>query len=169
MPSSDLENSVMPDATTTPFIEGQGISVALRDVETELARLWAPAAEQLGTTNQDAPNVTRVVLANLVVECLSGNAQSLSPVLETVIARFPCRAILLCNSPDPDRRITAESRALPSAVAWPAASLLGTNHSEGWPQRSRPASRGGPFLAGGQPAASLVVDWRPQKPGKAFS
>ncbi len=102
----------MPDATSTPFIEGQGISVALRDVETELARLWGPAAEQLGTKNQEAPNVTRIVLANLVVECLSGNAQSLAPVLETVIARFPCRAILLCGSDASDRRITAEISAL---------------------------------------------------------
>ena len=112
MPSSDLENSLMPDATATPFIEGQGISVALRDVETELARLWGPAAEELGTTNQETPNVTRIVLANLVIECLSGNAQSLGPVLETVIARFPCRAILLCGSDNPDRRITAEISAL---------------------------------------------------------
>jgi hypothetical protein len=38
----------MPDATAAPMIEGQGIPVELRDVEPELAKLWGPAAEQVG-------------------------------------------------------------------------------------------------------------------------
>ncbi len=98
--------------TTTPFIEGQGISVELRDVEAELARLWGPAAEQVGGPDIENPNVTRIVLANLVVECLDGDVESLEPVLEIVIARFPCRAILLCGSDSQERRITAQISAL---------------------------------------------------------
>jgi glucose-6-phosphate dehydrogenase assembly protein OpcA len=98
--------------TTAPFIEGQGLSVDLRNVETELARLWGPAAEQAGGPEIENPNVTRIVLANLVVECLDGNLEALEPVLETVIARFPCRAILLCGSHSPERKITAQVSAL---------------------------------------------------------
>jgi glucose-6-phosphate dehydrogenase assembly protein OpcA len=107
-----LENVLMPDATTAPLIDGQGISVELRDVEPELARLWGPAAEQVGGPELENPHVTRIVLANLVVECLGGNVESLAPVLETVMARFPCRAIVLCGSDDPARKITAEISAL---------------------------------------------------------
>ena len=60
----------MPDATTDSFLEGQGIPVDLRDIETELAKLWGPAAEQVGGPELENPHVTRIVLANLVVECL---------------------------------------------------------------------------------------------------
>ena len=102
----------MPDATAAPMIEGQGIAVELRDVEPELAKLWGPAAEQDGGPELENPHVTRIVLANLVVECLGGNVESLAPVLQTVMARFPCRAILLCGSDDPGRKITAEVSAL---------------------------------------------------------
>src|SRR5262245_32383572 len=102
----------MADATTAPFIEGQGIPVDFRDVEPELARLWGPAAEQVGGPALENPHVTRIVLANLVVECLDGNVKSLEPILETVIARFPCRAILLCRSDNTNRKITAEISAL---------------------------------------------------------
>lgn len=102
----------MPDATTAPLIEGQGISVELRDVEAELARLWGPAAEQVGGPDLENPHVTRIVLANLVVECLDGDVESLEPVLETVMARFPCRAILLSGSDELARKITAEISAL---------------------------------------------------------
>ena len=82
----------MPDASAAPTIEGQGIPVELRDVEPELTRLWGPAAEEVGGPEIESPHVTRVVLANLVVECLGDNSQALAPVLETVMARFPCRA-----------------------------------------------------------------------------
>ena len=84
----------MPDATTTPLIDGQGIPVELRDVEPELARLWGPAAEQVGGPELENPHVTRIVLANLVVECLDGDVESLAPVLETVMATVP----LPCHS-----------------------------------------------------------------------
>jgi glucose-6-phosphate dehydrogenase assembly protein OpcA len=102
----------MSDATAAPFFEGQGISVELRDVEAELTKLWGPAALELAGSDALTPHVTRVVLANLVVECLGGNALALEPVLETVMARFPCRAILLCVADDLDRRVTAEISAL---------------------------------------------------------
>ena len=102
----------MPDATAASLISGQGIPVELRNVEPELAKLWGPAAEQMAGPELENPHVTRVVLANLVVECLDGNVDSLEPVLETVIARFPCRAILLCGSADSARKITAEISAL---------------------------------------------------------
>src|SRR5262249_39064439 len=77
----------------------------------ELAKLWGPAAEQVGGPDVENPNVTRIVLANLVVECLDGRDE-LEPVLETVMARFPCRAIVVCGSEDHHRRITAEGSAL---------------------------------------------------------
>jgi glucose-6-phosphate dehydrogenase assembly protein OpcA len=51
-------------------------------------------------------------LANLVVECSGGDGESLGPVLETVIARFPCRAIVVRGSDDPERKISAEVSAL---------------------------------------------------------
>jgi glucose-6-phosphate dehydrogenase assembly protein OpcA len=102
----------MAAATTESFLEGQGIRVDLPNIEAELANLWGPAAEQVGGPDVENPNVTRVVLANLVVECLDGGGESLGPVLETVMARFPCRAIVLCGSGDQDRRIAADVSAL---------------------------------------------------------
>jgi len=102
----------MPVATTDSFLEGQGIPVDLPNIEAELAKLWGPAAEQVGGPDLENPHVTRIVLANLVVECLDGDGESLGPVLETVIARFPCRAIVVRGSDDQDRRITAQISAL---------------------------------------------------------
>ncbi len=100
------------DATTASFLEGQGIPVNLPNIETELSKLWGPAAEQIGGPELENPHVTRIVLANLVVECLDGDGELLGPVLETVIARFPCRAIVMLGSDDPERHITAEVSAL---------------------------------------------------------
>jgi len=102
----------MPAATTDSFLEGQGISVDLPNIETELAKLWGPAAERVGGPDLENPHVTRIVLANLVIECLDGDGESLGPELETVIARFPCRAIVVRGSDDQNRRITAEVSAL---------------------------------------------------------
>ncbi len=82
------------------------------EIETELAKLWGPAAEQIGGPELENPHVTRIVLANLVVECLGGHCESLGPVLETVIARFPCRAIVVRGSDDPERHLGAEVSAL---------------------------------------------------------
>jgi glucose-6-phosphate dehydrogenase assembly protein OpcA len=102
----------MSTATTTSFLEGQGIAVDLPNIEDELAKLWGPAAQQAGGLDAQTPNVTRVVLANLVVECLDSGGELLGPVLETVMARFPCRAIVVCGSSDHGRRISAEVSAL---------------------------------------------------------
>ncbi len=60
----------MPDAMTDSFLAGHGIPVALPEIEAELAKLWGPAAEQVGGPQIDSPNVTRIVLANLLVESL---------------------------------------------------------------------------------------------------
>jgi glucose-6-phosphate dehydrogenase assembly protein OpcA len=102
----------MPVATTTPLIEGQGISVELRDVEAELDRLWEPAAVEIGGSELESGHVTRIALANLVLGCLDSNLGAIEPVLATVVARFPCRAIVLCASDAPGRKITAEISAL---------------------------------------------------------
>jgi glucose-6-phosphate dehydrogenase assembly protein OpcA len=102
----------MSSATTDSFLEGQGIPVDLANIEGELARLWGPAAQQIGGPEIENPHVTRIVLANLVVERLERAGELLAPVLETVIARFPCRAIVVCGSAGPDRQIAAEVSAL---------------------------------------------------------
>ncbi len=93
------------DAMTDSFLAGQGMLVDLGRVETELSKLWGPAAEQAGGPEVENPHVTRIALANLVVECPAGACEPLGEVLETVIARFPCRAIVLRGSDDPGRRL----------------------------------------------------------------
>jgi glucose-6-phosphate dehydrogenase assembly protein OpcA len=102
----------MTGSSTDSFLDGQGIPVELPQIESELAKLWGPAAEQIGGPDVENPHVTRIVLANLVVECLGGDGESLAPVLETVIARFPCRAIVVRGSDDRQRHLTAEVSAL---------------------------------------------------------
>jgi glucose-6-phosphate dehydrogenase assembly protein OpcA len=107
-----MEIEHMADVTTETFFDGQGVPVDLRQIEAELARLWGPAAEQIGASERDTPHVSRIVLANLVVEALAGPCESLRGVLETVVARFPCRAIVVRGCDDPMRRIAAEVSAL---------------------------------------------------------
>ncbi len=100
----------MTEQIANPFLEGHGVPVALADVEAELARLWGPAGVEAGG-DEGEPAVTRVALANLIVECLDDPARVAS-VLETVMAHYPCRAIVLCSSDATDRRIEAEASAL---------------------------------------------------------
>jgi hypothetical protein len=102
----------MPGTMTDSFLEGQGIPVDLRDIETTLTQLWGPAAQQVGGPEVENPHVTRIALANLVVEALDRDCDRLRGVLETVITRFPCRAIVLRGSDDSGRRIGAEVSAL---------------------------------------------------------
>jgi hypothetical protein len=102
----------MSDATSDAFLQGQGIPVDLREISNTLEHLWGPAAEQFGGPEIDHPNLTRIVLANLVVESLTGECSDLRPILETVITRFPCRAIVFRGSDSPDRKITAEVSAM---------------------------------------------------------
>jgi glucose-6-phosphate dehydrogenase assembly protein OpcA len=108
-----------PNATPQPdagvqseaFLSGQGIPVALRDVEDELARLWGPSATRADGPEIEHPTVTRVSLANLVVVRLDNQNPGVDEALDTVVALHPCRVILLRGNADPARRISAEVAA----------------------------------------------------------
>ncbi len=102
----------MAGTSSESFLQGQGIPVDLREIEGTLEQLWGPAAEMVGGPEPEHPNVTRIVLANLVVERLVPDAESLRPVVEEVITRYPCRAIVVRGSEDAERKITAEVSAL---------------------------------------------------------
>jgi glucose-6-phosphate dehydrogenase assembly protein OpcA len=103
----------MADAgSSTAFLSGQGIPVPLGEVEAELARLWGPSAERAGGPEVEGPSVTRVALANLVVAGLGPDAARVEPVLDTVVMRRPCRAIVLADGGGPPRRVGAEVSAL---------------------------------------------------------
>ena len=154
----------MPDATTAAFTDGHGIPVELRDVEAELNKLWGPAAAQVGGPELENPHLTRIVLANLVVECLDGNLASLEPVLATVVERFPCRTILLRGSVDPARKVTAEISALchlpspgqPQVCSERIVLHAGPNAVDLLPGAVQ-------VIARGRPAARSLVDQRPRK------
>jgi glucose-6-phosphate dehydrogenase assembly protein OpcA len=98
--------------TTDAFLSGEGVAVDLHDIETELIRLWGPAAELAGGPVPEQPNVTRIVLANLVVIGHSTAPAQLREALETVTTRFPCRAIVVRRTNVPGRHVTAEVAAL---------------------------------------------------------
>ncbi len=102
----------MATATSDDFLSGQGVPVELHDVEAELAKLWGPASEQAGGAPATNPNVTRVVLANLVLFCPRAEASRLPGVLETVAARYPSRIIGLRRTDEPGRELRAEVSAL---------------------------------------------------------
>jgi glucose-6-phosphate dehydrogenase assembly protein OpcA len=98
--------------TTDAFLSGEGVPVDLHDIETELIRLWGPAAERAGGPVPEQPNVTRIVLANLVVIGQSTDLARFRETLDTVTTRFPCRTIVVCRSNEPGRAIAAEVSAL---------------------------------------------------------
>ncbi len=102
----------MTDTSSDAFLSGQGIPVDPHDIETELTRLWGPAAERVGGPSPESPNVTRIVLANLVVASRLADAPRLDGVLDTVTARYPCRGIVMLRTDEPDRRVSAEVSAL---------------------------------------------------------
>ncbi|WP_422927383.1 glucose-6-phosphate dehydrogenase assembly protein OpcA [Singulisphaera sp. PoT] len=103
----------MAESASDAFLSGQGVPVTdLQDVETELTRLWGPAAERVGGPDLENPHVTRVALANLVVVTRGAECGSLRDVLDGVTARYPCRAIVVCLSDRPGRSIAAEVSAL---------------------------------------------------------
>ena len=102
----------MIEATSDAFLSGQGIPVPLGQIESELIRLWGPAADRVGAGEQEPANVTRIVLANLVVESGPGCPRTLEATLDTVVARHPCRAIVLRRTDDPERVVEAEVAAL---------------------------------------------------------
>lgn len=101
----------MPDATDA-FLSGQGIPVEPGRIEEELTKLWGPAAERAGGPELDHPNVTRVVLANLVVEADEANAGRIGGALDEVVARVPSRSIVLGRTESGAREVTAEVAAL---------------------------------------------------------
>ena len=102
----------MADATSDVFLSGQGIPVEPAQIEGELLRLWGPAAELAGRPEPENPNVTRIVLANLVVEAGPGCPDCLEATLNTVVERHPCRAIVIRRTTEPGRTIEAEIAAL---------------------------------------------------------
>src|SRR5262245_57539079 len=98
-------------AETQAFLSGQGMPVALRDVENELSRLWGPSAKRADGPDIDHPTVTRVSLANLVAVVLDEKVAPIEEALETVVALHPCRVILARGNEDPARRVSAEIAA----------------------------------------------------------
>jgi glucose-6-phosphate dehydrogenase assembly protein OpcA len=104
----------MPPATDSSdaFLSGQGIPVALANVDEELARLWGPAADREGGPDQERPTVTRLVLANLVVADLASDGSRTRELLELVARHYPCREIMLRHSDDPAREVRAEVSAV---------------------------------------------------------
>src|SRR6516164_9091316 len=102
----------MAESTSDAFLSGQGIPVEPGQIEAELTRLWGPAAERAGGPDLENPNVTRIVLANLVVEAGPDCPDCLEATLDTVVERYPCRAIVLRKTADPGRSVAAEIAAL---------------------------------------------------------
>src|SRR5262245_27788076 len=101
----------MTEATSDAFLQGRGIPVSMRDIESALSELWGPAAERVEGPDLDHPAVTRVVLANLVVVGPSGDGSRIASVLDAVVASYPCRSIVLRATDDPGRTVDAEVSA----------------------------------------------------------
>ncbi len=102
----------MTDSPTDAFLSGQGIPVEPGRIEDELTKLWGPAAERAGGPELDHPNVTRVVLANLIVEADEASAGRIVGALDEVVAQFPSRAIVLGRTESGGREVSAEVAAL---------------------------------------------------------
>ena len=104
----------MPEnlTTTDAFLSGEGVPVDLHDIETELIRLWGPAAERAGSPVPEQPAVTRIVLANLVVFGQSADPTQLRAALDTVTTQFPSRTIVVLRGDLPGRNVAAEVSAL---------------------------------------------------------
>lgn len=102
----------MAEATSDAFLSGQGIPVEPGQIDAELTRLWGPAAERAGGPELERPNVTRIVLANVVVEAGPSCPECLEATLDIVAERHPCRAIVLRRTDEPGRRVEAEIAAL---------------------------------------------------------
>ncbi len=98
--------------TSDAFLKGEGVPVELHDIETELIRLWGPAAERAGGPPTENPNVTRIVLANLVIFGRPEDAGRLRDALDAVTTRFPCRTIMVRRGVEPGREVSAEVSAL---------------------------------------------------------
>lgn len=102
----------MSGTSSDAFLQGQGIPVDPQQIEDELVKLWGPAAQEASGTEEEHPTVTRVVLANLVVGSKLSDAARIDGALDTVVERYPCRAIVLRETGDTERHVTAEVSAL---------------------------------------------------------
>lgn len=102
----------MSSTTSDAFLSGQGIPVELAEIEGALADLWGPAAEREGGPDLESPAVTRVTLANLVVIDVGDEPTRGDEVLDTVVARYPCRAIVVRRDDSIGRKVAAEISAL---------------------------------------------------------
>lgn len=91
------------------FLTGDGIPVALPDVENELARLWSMSGD--AAEGDDGSPVTRVSLSNLVIGCLDGDGASLGDALDLVVAQHPSRVIILRRTDCDDRAVAASVSA----------------------------------------------------------
>ncbi len=100
----------MAETSSDAFLSGQGIAVDLSKIETSLASLWGTTAVREGGPDVENPAVTRISLANLVVADL-GSALS-DDVLDTVVARYPCRAIVVRRDKSVGHQVVAEITAL---------------------------------------------------------
>ena len=94
------------------FLSGQGIPVELSKIEGALTDLWGPAAEREGGPDLEHPSVTRVTLANLVIVNLAAETSCTPDILDTVVARHPCRAIVVRKDESLGRKVAAEISAV---------------------------------------------------------
>ncbi len=98
---------------TDGFLSGTGVPVDPREIEAALTRLWGPSAEQAGGPEVENPNVTRIVLANVVV-IRDGEPEggTLDATIDEVVRRFPCRLIVVRRLEGTGGGLTAEVSAL---------------------------------------------------------
>lgn len=94
------------------FLEGQGQQINLANLDAELSKLWGPAATRAGGPDIEQPTVTRIVLANLVVAGQPADFNHCAKVIDTVVARFPCRMILVRETEQTERKVRAEISAV---------------------------------------------------------
>jgi hypothetical protein len=102
----------MVSGTSDAFLSGEGIPVAIEDVDEELSKLWGPAAEREGGPDQEHPTVTRLALANLVLADLDSDGVRTRNLLEQVARIYPSRMIVLRRQQEAGRRVNAEISAL---------------------------------------------------------
>jgi hypothetical protein len=102
----------MSEPASEAFLNGEGIPVALHQIEQALEDLWGPAADREGGPEHQNPTVTRLILSNLVVADLTNQPARLDPLLESLSRRYPSRIILLRTAPGVSRTLAADVAAL---------------------------------------------------------
>ncbi|MEW4567069.1 glucose-6-phosphate dehydrogenase assembly protein OpcA [Tautonia sp. JC769] len=101
----------MASGSVEAFYDGRGIPVELSEVEQALDQLWGPAAEKTGGPELDAPAVTRVVLANVVIVNLGPARPGMDETIEAITTQYPSRLIVLGTDPGAGRKLRAEVSA----------------------------------------------------------